>query len=660
MRIVPAFLIALLSLMTLFWVEASAAAPAAPSRPQAELAADAIEVDGTISSNTTWTTGNVYVVDSVTVRENVVLTIQPGTIIKFESEGELRVSGTLLAEGTAQAPIIFTSFRDDSVGGDTNGDGSATTAIAGDWRGMYFLSSGVGRFQYVQAGYGGRFYDAIISSIGDNLFLDNVTLHDSSALGLQVGSNVRQLTVQKVNFAANAQTAALISVSSLLSFTLAGNICNDNGIDGLRIVGNFNNPFVLGNPGCPLIPSFSELATAPEIRRTLTLAPGTIFKMDSGIRVTGTLIAEGTAVAPIIFTSLRNGDIAGDTNGDGAATSPAPGDWRSVLFLSGSVGRLQHVQMSYGGDDGAMLSVFADAFDLNNVTINESSGDGLRTNGTRNVRITNAVFHTNKGDGLEVGSVASGGDFVIQNSRFEASGGYGLNKTAGGRLTVACVEVTSNETGGIQINSGFVPDGIRLLRSSVTNNLGNGLNWQSSSRQIEAPNLWWGNASGPGGAGPGTGNAVSANVRFQPWLTVVPECAGNVDLQRPYLQVSYPTGMPGSVLTVRGFNFPANAEVNISVNGRELGTVPSDGEGAFIFVFNTTNATPGLYTATAAAARATTTLAQEPIEASVAFNLLEDALERQRDEDASDVPALAIPAGLVSSGNMVYLPLVRR
>lgn len=259
-----------------------------PIERRAQPQAAVIPVNGTISSNTTWTSGNIYLVDGVTVSENVVLTIQPGTIVKFESEGDLRIDGTLIAEGTAQAPIIFTSFRDDSVGGDTNGDGGATTPFPGDWRAIYFLSNGVGRFQHARAGYGGSFYGAIISSIGDTLFLDRVTLHNSSSLGLEVVSNVRQLTLQNTRFEANAQSAASISISALLSFTLADNTCSGNGIDGLRIMGNVNHSFVLGNPGCPLIPTVS-FVSAPEVRRTLTLAPGTIFKMDSGIRITSTL-----------------------------------------------------------------------------------------------------------------------------------------------------------------------------------------------------------------------------------------------------------------------------------------------------------------------------------------------------------------------------------
>ena len=93
-------------------------------------------VSGTISSNTEWTTANSpYIVSSdVTVASPATLTIDPGVIVKFDTAKSLIVNdgATLTATGTSGAHITFTSLKDD-VGGDDNGDGTATTPAAGDW-----------------------------------------------------------------------------------------------------------------------------------------------------------------------------------------------------------------------------------------------------------------------------------------------------------------------------------------------------------------------------------------------------------------------------------------------------------------------------------------------------------------------------------------------
>jgi hypothetical protein len=99
-------------------------------------------VGGTISQDTTWTLANSpYVAQSdVTVSSGVTLTIEPGVIVKF-NWADMAVYGTLTANGTDLNKIVFTSIKDDSYAGDTNGDGSATTPAKGDWGNLYFGSS---------------------------------------------------------------------------------------------------------------------------------------------------------------------------------------------------------------------------------------------------------------------------------------------------------------------------------------------------------------------------------------------------------------------------------------------------------------------------------------------------------------------------------------
>jgi hypothetical protein len=102
------------------------------------------EVSGTIPGDTTWTLAeSPYVVTSDTqIPRGVTLTIDPGVVVKFaDPYAALIVDGNLEANGTESAPIILTAYKDDSAGGDTNGDGSSsfpgasTFPPVGDWRG---------------------------------------------------------------------------------------------------------------------------------------------------------------------------------------------------------------------------------------------------------------------------------------------------------------------------------------------------------------------------------------------------------------------------------------------------------------------------------------------------------------------------------------------
>ncbi len=76
--------------------------------------ASTIEVSGNITTNTTWTNNNAYLVKGfVYVKSGATLTIQPGTVIYGDKDSKgaviIEQSAKIMAEGTADQPIIFTS-----------------------------------------------------------------------------------------------------------------------------------------------------------------------------------------------------------------------------------------------------------------------------------------------------------------------------------------------------------------------------------------------------------------------------------------------------------------------------------------------------------------------------------------------------------------------
>lgn len=108
MRILPKFV-----LPALFLCAASAAA--IPSE-----AAEPLRYEkGYITQDTTWS-GTVTIVGQTVVRRGVTLTILPGTVVRFEwidedgdeiGDGELTVEGKLIARGTKDSMITFTSAQ---------------------------------------------------------------------------------------------------------------------------------------------------------------------------------------------------------------------------------------------------------------------------------------------------------------------------------------------------------------------------------------------------------------------------------------------------------------------------------------------------------------------------------------------------------------------
>lgn len=116
--------------------------------PQAPPEDANVAVTANITQNTTWVTGKVYVLHSrIAVVSGATLTIQPGVIVKGQAGTGANATalliargGKLMAEGTADAPIIFTSVADEILPGQVASP-NLDPDLSGLWGGLIILGN---------------------------------------------------------------------------------------------------------------------------------------------------------------------------------------------------------------------------------------------------------------------------------------------------------------------------------------------------------------------------------------------------------------------------------------------------------------------------------------------------------------------------------------
>ncbi len=107
-----------------------------------------IYVDANISEDITWESGKTYVLQSrIAVVSGVTLTIKPGVVIKGEAGSGANATalliargGKIMAEGTAAAPIIFTSVADEIEPGQIESP-NLDPDLNGLWGGLIVLGN---------------------------------------------------------------------------------------------------------------------------------------------------------------------------------------------------------------------------------------------------------------------------------------------------------------------------------------------------------------------------------------------------------------------------------------------------------------------------------------------------------------------------------------
>ena len=326
------------------------------------------------------------------VPQGVTVMVDAGAVIKLRaanidvgSSSPLvsRAGAALQVLGTPASKVVFTSYHDDSISGDSDGVGPAVQG--GQWGGIVLR-------QDSDSATKALFLNSISQSTlrygGGNVFVDSRL---QSFAPLHLVSTRPTLAFNEVLFSAGAGISANPNAfedsNGRYGPEVHGNRLLANSVNGLfvRIDTNFGSPIdvldvparfkstdityviqenlmIAGGAGGYDATSGQVLARATG---RLLIDPGVVVKL-LGARIelergNAQLIAEGTPGQRVIFTSFADNRFGAggtfDTNGNSPDVRAA-GDWGGIIVDAGAQASIDNAYLAYGGGQASVEGGF--------------------------------------------------------------------------------------------------------------------------------------------------------------------------------------------------------------------------------------------------------------------------------------------------------------
>lgn len=321
------------------------------------------------------------------------ITIEAGTVFIMGPDSRLYAGwrsdpASIFANGTAEKPILFCGSKDEP----------------GHWQDIQLLT-GITTDSYLEhvrienAG-GSNTSDAVAALLLSNAIkLANVSVAGSTKLGMQLAGlrdNSDNLMVT-----GSATNPLKLTGDSAISNLPEGSYTG-NGEDVILVSGYGNTNVHFKDRGVPYRQLDQRLifgsAGGPET--SIRLDPGVQYQFCQDCTMLlgwrsdpGAIYAAGTTDKPIVFTSSQ--------------AAPKAGDWNGIEMLTGmkSDSVMSHVEFHYAGKpDGQAILISGGRGSLDNLTIADSAGAGIRIKGNRDSGLTlGTVTYTSNAEDLVEG-----------------------------------------------------------------------------------------------------------------------------------------------------------------------------------------------------------------------------------------------------------------
>jgi murein DD-endopeptidase MepM/ murein hydrolase activator NlpD len=305
--------------------------------------------------------------DSPVLLSNAALTIVAGTEVRFRHVGAsspwgtntsaIRIEGNIQIQGTTSSPVLLRFEPATEWGGISRY--RAMLRLTPTSRGEISRASFIMDVTPVQYGGIAIYVESSDITISNSTFTDNAP-STRAAVGIFIGGGASPV-IENNSF--NGLYHPILLTGASGEPVLRNNTGQNNKYNGIVIFsGDDMNVNVLGNwiwhanPNFPyILISNSQDFLEIQSGASLTISEGVVVKLSSayytGILVHsgGALTIQGQTSNRVVLTSLRDDSEGGDTNNDGNTTTPAPGDWTGIRFLSGSIGSIHKAKLKFGG-----------------------------------------------------------------------------------------------------------------------------------------------------------------------------------------------------------------------------------------------------------------------------------------------------------------------